>query len=104
MEYYYMTDTGKVRDHNEDSVVITENMNKEILLTVADGMGGNNAGEVASSIAITHIGKRFRELSSVGNKEDAINWLKETVNETSPSAARRRSSSSCARSWRSWAT
>ena len=82
MEYYYMTDTGKVRDHNEDSVVITENMNKEILLTVADGMGGHNAGEVASSIAITNIGKRFRELSSVGNKEDAINWLKETVNET----------------------
>ena len=82
MEYYYMTDTGKVRDHNEDSVVITENMNKEILLTVADGMGGHNAGEVASSIAVTNIGKRFRELSTVGNKEDAINWLKETVNET----------------------
>mgnify|MGYP002589509047 FL=1 len=76
-----MTDTGKVRDHNEDSVVITENLNKEILLTVADGMGGHNAGEVASSIAITHIGKRFRELSTVGNKEDAINWLRETVSE-----------------------
>lgn len=81
MKYYYMTDTGKVRDHNEDSVVITENLNKEILLTVADGMGGHNAGEVASSIAITHIGKRFRELSTIGNKEDAINWLRETVNE-----------------------
>lgn len=81
MKYCYMTDTGKVRDHNEDSVVITENLNKEILLTVADGMGGHNAGEVASSIAITHIGKRFRELSTVGNKEDAINWLRETVNE-----------------------
>lgn len=82
MDYYYMTDTGKVRDHNEDSVVITENMNGEVLLTVADGMGGHNAGEVASSIAITNIGKRFRSLSSIGNKEDAINWLKETVNET----------------------
>ena len=82
MDYYYMTDTGKVRDHNEDSVVITENLNGEILLTVADGMGGHNAGEVASSIAITSIGKRFREISSVGNKEDAINWLKETVSET----------------------
>ena len=81
MKYCYMTDTGKVRDHNEDSVVITENLNKEILLTVADGMGGHNAGEVASSIAITHIGKRFRELSTVGNKEDAINWLRETVSE-----------------------
>lgn len=81
MKYFYITDTGKVRDHNEDSVIITENLTKEILLTVADGMGGHNAGEVASSIAITHIGKRFREIGTVGNKEDAINWLRETVNE-----------------------
>ena len=28
MEYYYLTDKGKVRDHNEDSVVIVENFNK----------------------------------------------------------------------------
>lgn len=81
MDYYYLTDPGKVRDHNEDSVVITENSNHEILLAVADGMGGHHAGEVASSIAITHIGKRFKEISSVGNKEDAINWLQETVSE-----------------------
>lgn len=81
MKYYYLTDTGKVRDHNEDSLIIVENQNKEILMAVADGMGGHNAGEVASSIAITHIGKRFRELSSVGDKEDAIRWLQETVSE-----------------------
>ena len=82
MEYYYMTDVGKIRDHNEDSVIITENLNGEVLLIVADGMGGHKAGEVASSIAVSNIGKRFRELSTVGNKEDAINWLKETVKET----------------------
>ena len=35
MKYCYMTDTGKVRDHNEDSVVITENQNQEILPTVS---------------------------------------------------------------------
>lgn len=81
MKYAYLTDTGRVRDHNEDSVVIVENANKEYLLAVADGMGGHMAGEVASSIAITHIGKRFKELSSVGNKEDAISWLQETVRE-----------------------
>ena len=81
MKYYYLTDTGKVRDHNEDSLIIVENQNKEVLMAVADGMGGHNAGEVASSIAITHIGKRFRELSSVGDKEDAIRWLQETVSE-----------------------
>lgn len=81
MEYYYLTDTGKVRDHNEDSVVIVENFNKEILMAVADGMGGHNAGEIASSIAITHLGKRFKDAASIGDKEDAIRWLQETVSE-----------------------
>ena len=81
MKYYYITDPGKVRDHNEDSVVITENDTKEIMLAVADGMGGHLAGEVASSIAISHIGKRFKEISSVGNKEDAFNWLREIFSE-----------------------
>ena len=81
MEYYYLTDPGKMRDHNEDSVTIVKNKNNEILLAVADGMGGHKSGEIASSIAISHIGKRFGEISSVGNKDDAINWLKDTVSE-----------------------
>lgn len=81
MKYHYLTDTGKVREHNEDSLIIVENFNKEILMAVADGMGGHNAGEVASSLAITHLGKRFKDLSSIGNKEDAINWLQDTVSE-----------------------
>lgn len=81
MECCYITDPGKIRDHNEDSVIIVENQAKEYLLAVADGMGGHLCGEVASSIAITHIGKRFKELSSIGNKEDAINWIKDVVSE-----------------------
>ncbi len=81
MDYFYLTDPGKVRDHNEDSVIISENLSGEIFMAVADGMGGHKAGEVASSIAISHIGTRFREMSSVGNKEDAISWLKEAVSE-----------------------
>ena len=81
MDYFYLTDPGKVRDHNEDSVIISENLSGEIFMAVADGMGGHKAGEVASSIAISHIGTRFREMSSVGNKEDAVSWLKEAVSE-----------------------
>ena len=81
MKSFYLTDSGKVRDHNEDSVTIVKNKNGECLMAVADGMGGHKAGEVASSIAISHLGKRFTDISSVGNKEDAINWLKDSVNE-----------------------
>ncbi len=81
MKYSYLTDPGKVRERNEDSVIIVENAAGEVLMCVADGMGGHKNGEVASSIAITHISKRFKSISSVGNKEDAINWIQGTVSE-----------------------
>lgn len=81
MEYCYLTDPGKVRSHNEDSVTVAKNSNGEILLAVADGMGGHQGGEIASSIAIKIIAQRFFELSSIGNKEDAINWMQGIVKE-----------------------
>lgn len=81
MEYSYLTDPGKIREHNEDSVTALKNASGEVLMAVADGMGGHRGGEIASSIAISHIGKRFSEISSIGNKEDAINWIKDVVSE-----------------------
>ena len=46
MESFYLTDTGLVREHNEDSVIIIENSVGNYLMAVADGMGGHSAGEV----------------------------------------------------------
>ena len=81
MKSFYLTDTGKVRSHNEDSVTILKNTVGEYLMIVADGMGGHRKGEVASSLALTHLGKRFMEVASVGPKVDAVNWLNDNVNE-----------------------
>ena len=81
MKTYYLTDTGRVRSHNEDSVTIVKNASDEYLLIVADGMGGHRAGEVASSLAVTHLGKRFSSISSIGDKIDAVNWLNDNVSE-----------------------
>ena len=81
MQYFSITDPGKVRERNEDSVAICENSTKEKLLIVADGMGGHKNGEVASKLALNHITNRFESISSVGNKEDAINWIQTTVSE-----------------------
>lgn len=81
MKSFYLTDTGRVRTHNEDSVTILKNANNEYLMIVCDGMGGHRKGEVASSMAITALGSRFNKISSIGSKLDAVNWLNDTVNE-----------------------
>lgn len=81
METFYLTDTGIVRDHNEDSVIILENEDGSKLLAVADGMGGHKAGEVASSIAISYLSKRFSETFFKMTKAAAVEWIKTSVNE-----------------------
>ena len=55
MNYFYITDPGKVRERNEDSVLITSNDKGEYLLVVADGMGGHKAGEYASRYTVERI-------------------------------------------------
>lgn len=80
MQTYYITDAGKVRTHNEDSVIIIKNKSGEYLMAVADGMGGHKAGEVASTIAIEYLSTNYREIESL-DKAGAINWLRESVNE-----------------------
>ncbi|MBQ3435652.1 MAG: Stp1/IreP family PP2C-type Ser/Thr phosphatase [Bacilli bacterium] len=81
MKSFYLTDPGKVRDHNEDSVIITKNTNMEYLMAVADGMGGHSAGEVASSIAISYLGKHFNDTFLNLDKSEAVSWLRNTVTE-----------------------
>lgn len=62
MNYYSLTDKGKVRSVNQDNYV---NITKDdfSLFVVADGMGGHNAGEIASFIAVKSI-KEFIEKNS----------------------------------------
>ncbi len=52
------TDTGRVREHNEDAIALDADIG---LLVLADGMGGYNAGEVASGIAVKTIVNLVRE-------------------------------------------
>jgi protein phosphatase len=52
IKFAEITDVGKVRDHNEDAIGSDADMG---LMVSADGMGGYNAGEVASGIAVQTI-------------------------------------------------
>ena len=47
-EFFEALDTGRARTNNEDSVTLDEAV---ALAVLADGMGGYNAGEVASGMA-----------------------------------------------------
>ena len=81
MKSYYITDTGKVRTHNEDSVMIVKNLSGEYLMVVADGMGGHKAGEVASSIVVNGLTDKFKVMETIGEKQDAVNWIRKNANE-----------------------
>lgn len=81
MGTFYLTDKGNVRDHNEDSVIIIKNAENNYLMAVADGMGGHKAGEVASSIAISYLAKRFNDSFFKLNKADATIWIRTIVSE-----------------------
>ena len=38
MNSFYLTDTGRIREHNEDSVTILKNANNEYLLTLVENI------------------------------------------------------------------
>jgi protein phosphatase len=74
LEFFSATDTGRARNNNEDSVAIDE---PTALLVLADGMGGYNAGEVASGMATSFV------------KTELGRWLTEAADSATDSEVRR---------------
>jgi len=74
LEFHCATDTGRARSNNEDSVAIDE---WSSLVVLADGMGGYNAGEVASSMATSFI------------KSELGRWLSEAAASATDADVRR---------------
>lgn len=67
--FYALTDVGQVRSNNEDAFAINEDFGIAVL---ADGMGGYNAGEVASGMAVAFV------------KSELVRWLSVETQGASP--------------------
>ena len=61
MRYSMKTDKGIVRDSNQDNCYVTLFDDNSCFGVVCDGMGGPNAGDIASSVAVKEITDRFVE-------------------------------------------
>lgn len=75
MEVVGKSDIGLVRKQNQDSIYYGRNESGEILAIVCDGIGGGNAGDIASSIGVSVLKAAFENKHTNDHKL----WIKESV-------------------------
>lgn len=77
MNLYGASDKGQVRETNEDSLFYTSFTDGSFLFAVCDGMGGQNAGEVASAAVVEEIRENGEEaLARAESMKDARSSLR----------------------------
>jgi len=77
MEFWGITDSGKVREHNQDVFKMLTNDGGDVaVLVVCDGMGGANAGNIASELAadafINFMGSRLDDIENKTQSDIAV--------------------------------
>lgn len=77
--FAFKTDIGKVRTTNEDQVVALLNRHQDVLLAVADGMGGHARGDLASKLAMQSLTKGFTNTFGLLTSKTATLWLRQQV-------------------------
>jgi len=76
-----VSDIGKAREKNQDAYYASKDLSLPLYM-VADGMGGHNAGEIASSMAMRIIEKKFLENKDLlTSKEIIFDIIKRSIEE-----------------------
>jgi serine/threonine protein phosphatase PrpC len=71
LSYYGMTDPGRCRENNEDAYLL-ERKGSYVIAAVADGIGGDEGGEVASYLACKCISDYLRDSPEKDLGEDVL--------------------------------
>lgn len=80
VEISVQTDVGHKRNTNQDYAGIFNNEMKAPLVVLADGMGGHQAGDIASQIAVQYIGENWQN-NKITTEKATKNWLIEKSQE-----------------------
>ena len=83
--FFYRTDVGKVRLNNEDQAIALTNASGNVLLVVCDGMGGQNKGDLASSLAVNTVVSSFKNRKGFLNSYFARLWVGRVIREANKS-------------------
>ena len=79
MEVSSATDIGLLREKNQDSCIALRNGSGDLLALVCDGIGGSNAGEIASAKAISYFEREFPKTGPFKSLKDAKDQLDRMV-------------------------
>ncbi len=81
MEVYFQSDIGKRRKSNQDYTATFTNQKNQLLALLADGMGGHQAGDIASRQAVEEIGIAW-EATTIDDSEKAVQWFLQHIQQT----------------------
>ena len=84
MKFAIKSDVGQRRKVNEDAAGYFESKNHIPLMMVCDGIGGHNAGEIASAMALMSIGQAW-EKTEFNDIEEVYQWLIQKITEVNES-------------------
>ncbi|NLC68027.1 MAG: Stp1/IreP family PP2C-type Ser/Thr phosphatase [Clostridiaceae bacterium] len=82
MKYGLESHKGLVREINEDSCdIIFGELKRTAAFMVADGMGGHNAGEIASKMAVAHISERLKHIPGDLDEKALHDYINKSIEE-----------------------